>query len=244
MQILSWFDFMAKDFSFFQKAVALTVGCFDGPHIGHKMIFEKVINEAKSENLASLIITFSRPLASFKHPREYLGDISSLKIRLQEYEKYGFDFCVVVDFSSDFRKIKGDEFLYLLKEKTNFKFIAEGNDFHFGEKGASTILDIKDFAKKNNIKTYFQDFVLFDNLRVSSSTIRKTIKNADFQTAEKMLGKKWMLDFRDIEKCGNYFKRRDILQVLPKNGEYDIATSFSEMSKVIIDDEKVEVIVN
>mgnify|MGYP003317981641 CR=1 FL=1 len=73
--------------SFFLAGTAISVGCFDGPHSGHKFLFSSVLKYAKDNHLKSGLVTFLRPLPSVKYKDEYLGDIATLNQRLNEYEK-------------------------------------------------------------------------------------------------------------------------------------------------------------
>ena len=212
--------------SFFLDGTAISVGCFDGPHSGHKFLFSSVLKYSKDNHLKSGLVTFLRPLQSLKFKNEYLGDIATLNQRLSEYEKLGFDFVVVIDFSSDFSKMEGTYFLSILTKVCNMKFLAEGKDFRCGYKGSCSMENILEFAKENNIVAHFPDLVFFDKKRISSSDVRKHIYNADFDLVQKFLERSYELDVTDVKmeiKENTFsFNREDIKQVLPKLGMYDV----------------------
>lgn len=212
--------------SFFLDGTAISVGCFDGPHSGHKFLFSSVLKYSKDNHLKSGLVTFLRPLPSLKFKNEYLGDIATLNQRLSEYEKLGFDFVVVIDFSSDFSKMEGTYFLSILTKVCNMKFLAEGKDFRCGYKGSCSMENILEFAKENNIVAHFPDLVFFDKKRISSSDVRKHIYNADFDLVQKFLERSYELDVTDVKmeiKENTFsFNREDIKQVLPKLGMYDV----------------------
>lgn len=212
--------------SFFLDGTAISVGCFDGPHLGHKFLFSSVLKYSKDNHLKSGLVTFLRPLQSLKFKNEYLGDIATLNQRLSEYEKLGFDFVVVIDFSSDFSKMEGTYFLSILTKVCNMKFLAEGKDFRCGYKGSCSMENILEFAKENNIVAHFPDLVFFDKKRISSSDVRKHIYNADFDLVQKFLERSYELDVTDVKmeiKENTFsFNREDIKQVLPKLGMYDV----------------------
>ena len=137
MTVLSWQQLTAGgNENIFKGGTALTVGCFDGPHSGHDVLFDAVFRAAGEKNLLPGIVTFSRPLPVLKHPDDYAGDIATLRQRLSGYERRGFAFCVVIDFSDDFSKISGNDFLAVLKDFCGMKFLAEGPDFHCGHNGS------------------------------------------------------------------------------------------------------------
>ena len=212
--------------SFFLDGTAISVGCFDGPHSGHKFLFSSVLKYSTDNHLKSGLVTFLRPLPSLKFKNEYLGDIATLNQRLSEYEKLGFDFVVVIDFSSDFSKMEGTYFLSILTKVCNMKFLAEGKDFRCGYKGSCSMENILEFAKENNIVAHFPDLVFFDKKRISSSDVRKHIYNADFDLVQKFLERSYELDVTDVKmeiKENTFsFNREDIKQVLPKLGMYDV----------------------
>ena len=90
-----------------EKNSALTIGSFDGPHIGHEALFEAVFEAAAKQKLVPGIVTFIRPLPSFKQSSSYIGDIATLPQRLAGYEKRGFQFVLLIDFSYDFARMSG-----------------------------------------------------------------------------------------------------------------------------------------
>lgn len=126
----------------FMNGSALSIGSFDGPHIGHEKIFQTVMNQGQEFGYSTGVISFRRPLGGYKKPAEYMGDISTLAQRLFSFESMGFDFAVVIDFSHDFCRMEGQVFLSLLKDVCNMKFLAEGRDFHCGHLGATGIAQI------------------------------------------------------------------------------------------------------
>lgn len=232
MTVLSWRKLISGgNAALFKGGTALTVGCFDGPHAGHAVLFDAVFHAAAGQNLSPGIITFSRPLPVVKHPKSYAGDIAALRRRLSEYERRGFSFCVVIDFSDDFSKIDGNTFLDVLKNACGMRFLAEGVDFHCGYNGSCGMEEIRAFAKKNGVEVRFLEPVLYDNRRISSSAIRQRILLGDFAAAEKMLGRPYIIDFEGIlpEKSdGAYvFSRSRFLQVIPQCGMYDVLETAS-----------------
>lgn len=232
MTVLSWQQLVSGgNADELKGGTALTVGCFDGPHSGHDVLFDAVFHAAAEQNLSPGIITFSRPLPAVKHPGSYAGDIATLRQRLERYERRCFSFCVTIDFSDDFSKIDGNIFLTILKNECGMKFMAEGVDFHCGYKGLCGAEQIRAFAKKNGIEVSFFAPVCYENQRISSSVIRQCILRGDFAAAEKMLGRPYIIDFEGIvpvEFDGTYvFSRSCFFQVIPPDGVYDVLETTS-----------------
>lgn len=190
MTVLSWYAIIREeaDLSPFARGSAITIGSFDGPHIGHRAIFNRVTEAAKRFGVPSVVITFSTPLPAIKHNADYLGDIATLDQRLLAYEAEGFDYAIVIQFSYEFSKIRGRTFLDILHEKFNMLYIAEGVDFHFGANGSSGVDTIKSWASKKAIDVEAVDFVRSrDGKRVSSSLIRTYIANGELEKANELL---------------------------------------------------------
>lgn len=246
MHIFSWNDIISRNFdtSFFEKGSSLSIGSFDGPHIGHKCLFNSLLNNAKKNNYLSGIITFIRPMPSVKHNSDYFGDISTLKQKTDFFEKIGIDFCVLIEFSDNFKKIDGIDFLKLLKSQFNMKFITEGKDFHFGFKGKDSIKEIEIYSNQNNIEFEFPNLLLQDEYRVSSSMIRKMISKGDLSKIGDLLWNQYVIDLRFVnyKKVNNkiIFSRENIYQVLPPVGVYDF---FCNKKKTVVEITKFEVIV-
>lgn len=232
MTVLSWQQLTAGgNENIFKGGTALTVGCFDGPHSGHDVLFDEVFRAAGEKKLLPGIVTFSRPLPVLKHPDDYAGDIATLRQRLSGYERRGFAFCIVIDFSDDFSKISGNDFLTVLKTFCGMKFLAEGPDFHCGHNGSFGMKQISEFAEAEGIAVSFPQLVLCSNCRISSSLIRKSIRSGDFETAEKMLGHPYELDFEGCafkKSAGTYeYAKSSFLQVLPPDGMYNVMVNTS-----------------
>ena len=197
MTVFDWSPQILDDFSqthFFKQGTGISTGSFDGLHSGHRFLLNKLVEECKTQNLASGVITFKRPLPALKHADDYAGDISTLEERLKLLEGIGIDFVIVVDFDQEFASMKGVTFLDLLVQKLNMKLLAEGIDFRCGYKGATDTQAIKYWAAQAGIQTIFVDPVYYTQAdgseeRVSSSYIRHLIQKGYMTTVRELLGR-------------------------------------------------------
>ena len=197
MTVFDWTQETLDSFSqtdFFKQGCGISTGSFDGLHLGHRFLLNKLVEECKSQGLASGVITFKRPLPALKHSDDYAGDISTLEERLSLLEGLGIQFVIVVDFNQDFAAMKGVVFLDLLVQKLNMKLLAEGIDFRCGYKGATDTQAIKYWAAQSGVKTVFVDPVYFTQAdgsveRVSSSYIRQLIQKGYMTTVKELLGR-------------------------------------------------------
>ena len=92
---------------FFEKGTGISIGCFDGLHLGHRMLLKELVKQCKKENLLAGVFSFKRPLPAIKHADDYQGDITTLNQRIKLFEELGIDFVVVVDFDESFSSILG-----------------------------------------------------------------------------------------------------------------------------------------
>ena len=197
MTVFDWSLQTLDSFSqtdFFKQGCGISIGSFDGLHLGHRFLLNKLVEECSAAGVAPGVITFKRPLPALKHADDYAGDISTLEERLQLLEGLGIEFAIVVDFDQDFAAMKGVVFLDLLVQKLNMKLLAEGIDFRCGFKGATDTQAIKYWAMQSGVKTVFVDPVYYTQAdgsveRVSSSYIRHLIQKGYMTTVRELLGR-------------------------------------------------------
>ncbi|MBR1402900.1 MAG: tRNA pseudouridine(55) synthase TruB [Treponema sp.] len=236
MQIYSWEQVAGGRFSaeFKEKGISLTIGSFDGSHLGHRSLFSAVLSQ-KEQGLVPGVLTFTRSLRGYKNPTEYEGDVVSLSQKIDSLSEMGFAFAVVVDFSSEFGRIEGHDFLNLLVKNCGLKYLAEGSDFHCGYKGSCGMEEIKKIAEKLYFSVDTIGSVIFEGERVSSSRIRSCILQKNFPAVQNMLLKPFELDCtgwhwkREGEKVISAQKKG--AQLLPPNGNYSVRVVFYDFSQ-------------
>lgn len=238
MEIFGW-DKIADFSSLYGNGTALTVGSFDGPHRGHDVLFDEVRKAASRDALVPGVVTFSKSAAEFHASGKYVGDITTLDQRLKIFREYGMSFALVIDFSGDFIKIKGEEFLSTLVSVLRMKFIAEGTDFRCGWKGLFGRDEIAAFAFEHNVESVFHDLV-FDygagGKRISSTLIRDCIVSKDFKMASSLLGRSYAIDAKPLfwQTCSdeNSVSTSQCTQVLPPDGEYDVVAKKIDTTEI------------
>lgn len=231
MHIYSWEQVAGGRFSaeFKEKGISLTIGSFDGSHLGHRSLFSAVLSQ-KEQGLVPGVLTFTRSLRGYKNPTEYEGDVVSLSQKIDSLSEMGFAFAVVVDFSSEFGRIEGHDFLNLLVKNCGLKYLAEGSDFHCGYKGSCGMEEIKKIAAESGFSVDTIGSVIFEGERVSSSRIRKCVLNREFALVQKMLLKPFELDCtgflwkREGEKVIS--AKKTGRQLLPPDGTYRVSVLF------------------
>ena len=143
MKVFSWDDLGSVKSYLSQNSIqstCLTIGGFDGNHLGHQVLFEKVLSKKNEEkSFCAGVVTFARSPRGSKSENFYKGDLSTLSQKIQYFEKQGFDFCLIINFDSEFKKTLGIDFFDRLLGYCNMKFLSVGQDFRCGYKGSMGI---------------------------------------------------------------------------------------------------------
>ncbi|ANF82991.1 riboflavin biosynthesis protein RibF [Acinetobacter sp. NCu2D-2] len=174
------------------EKTAVTIGNFDGVHLGHQSMIQQLRAVAEQENLKSVVMIFEpQPLEYFKH-YEAPPRISSLREKVEYLTKLGVDYIAVAKFDETFRNLSATDFAEILKTKLNAEHLVLGDDFHFGKnrQGNSEFLKNYGFAV-TNLNT-----VELNGERVSSTRIRQTLQAGDLALAAKLLGRPYSITGR------------------------------------------------
>jgi riboflavin kinase/FMN adenylyltransferase len=167
----------------------VTVGTFDGIHLGHKKLINKVSQISKAENLKSIILSF------YPHPKIILNNnpeislINTLDEKKEILKKFDIDFFVLKKFTKDFSRLSPLEFVQdILINKLNVKHIVIGYDHHFGRKREGNAEFLKNQSEKYNFNVHVIGPLTIDDISVSSTQIREHIQNCDIKAANNYLG--------------------------------------------------------
>ena len=209
-----------------KEGTALTIGGFDGPHLGHESLFTAVLDASTRLNLATGIVTFSRSPGITKQPGKYPGDVSTLSLRLTKFEQKGFEFVLLIDFSGDFGKMSGGVFFDILVNTVRMRYVAVGPDFRCGHRLDTGTAEIAAISRKDGFQFDSIQQVDLDGQRISSSSVRTAIQSADFALAERLLGHPFLLDFTapawQLSENTLSVPYRSFIQILPRRGEYRV----------------------
>lgn len=188
------------DKSYFRKESVITVGTFDGVHLGHRQIFKTLNEIAISRNLRKVAVTFE------PHPRIVLsGDKPEVKIlttsgeKLRYFEELGVDVVYIIEFTRKFAETSAVDFYkdYLLS-KIGMLHLVIGYDHSFGKNREGTFDTIKYLSAEHNFGYTKVEQYSVGNEIVSSSLIRKYLNTGQIASAAKFLGYNYSIDGKVI----------------------------------------------
>jgi riboflavin kinase/FMN adenylyltransferase len=222
--VLNWEDLLGRK-SPLDRPVRMTIGAFDGLHIGHRKLMESVVRGER--RAVPLVVTFRQSPAAVLAPAAFPGMIMTWRQKLARLESLGIEAVVVIDFSEEISNLSGKAFIGLLKENLTIEKLVVGHNFRFG-KGRNAGTDVlKEMLADTGTDVQVTEPVFWGERVVSSSRIRTTIQEGDFSEAKAMLVTAYGLDLRGIptHPAGDgwlRFSKRDLKQVLPRRGVYAV----------------------
>ena len=177
------------------KKTVVTLGTFDGVHLGHQSILTKLVTEAKRLNCESLVLTF------FPHPRMVLKQDDSIKLINTIEEKtlllanLGINNLVIHAFDNVFSQLSGEEFVkQVLVDTFKVHKIIIGYDHRFGKGGACDINDLMEFGNKYGFEVEQISAHEIDEVSISSTKVRNALLEGDIAKANEFLGYRYFLN--------------------------------------------------
>lgn len=172
-----------------KRNTVVTIGTFDGVHIGHQKIIQRLNEVEKIKDLTPTILTF------FPHPRMVIQKDADIKLinTLEEKEQilkqFGLKNLVVKKFTQEFSRLTAQEFVEtILVNQLNAKHVIIGYDHHFGRNRSANIEDLKAFGKQYDFEVEEITAQDINDVAVSSTKIRKALLEGDIKTANSFLG--------------------------------------------------------
>ena len=221
-----------------EKLFHLAIGNFDGIHLGHKVIISKLIEDAKKNDKPSAILSFN------PHPRQFFArqsdqyQIISEKNKQNILERLGVDYYFSLSFDQSIANLSPSEFIEkIIVNKLMINKLVVGYDFRFGKNRKGDTILLKDYSSIHGFLLEIIDPIKEDNSKeiYSSSAIRAAIGSGDIETANLMLGYKWIMGgiviHGDKKAREMNFPTANLLpheQVYPAKGVYAVQTLIND----------------
>ncbi|PCI77993.1 hypothetical protein COB21_02200 [Candidatus Aerophobetes bacterium] len=187
MKIFTTFDSMEK----LNEACALSIGVFDGIHLGHQRIIKQL--HKKAGKGCKGIVTFDKRPASYFNPLGEALPIMTLEHRLSLLEKYGLDFALVLCFDHTIADLSFESFLQKIMDKAPIKNLILGENASFGKERGGNETTLPSFAHKHAFNLTFLKKSLMQNNVISSTLARNLVTDGNLKKLKKILGRRYTL---------------------------------------------------
>ena len=217
----------------------LAIGNFDGIHLGHRKVIKEAKKKAKKNKLPFGVMTFEPMPFMFFNKIIKNHRVNTLQQKKYYFKKLKIDFLIIMRFNKKFSKLTAEQFIKkIIFRKTKCKYLYVSKNFKFGNKRKGNISTLKKFESDFNYKNIITKTFKKNNKIVSSSLIRKKIRQGKIEEANKLLGRDWCTEGRVIKghkrgrkigfptcnlKMGNY--------VVPKLGVYAVKVKNQDFNK-------------
>ena len=185
IHVINFFELSQYSF----KNTCVTIGNFDGVHLGHQAVIQKIITAAHPQNKPVIVVTF------FPNPLEYFNSHLSMEYLSTPKEKQAFlldlgvDHVVTFKFDQNFADLSAGVFLKSIKENLGLSLLVVGRDFALGKNRAGTLPVIREIGRDLSFEVRMINPINFATKEISSTGIRKCLDEGDVTCAAKLLGR-------------------------------------------------------
>ena len=221
------------------KNSVIAIGNFDGVHIGHKKVLNAAYKKAKKMKKKFGLLTFEPVPVMFFNKKILNHRLDTLSQKISNLKKEKLDFVIIQKFNKKFSKLSYKDFIYrILFKKIKCKFLYVSKNFKFGNKREGDVSKLKKFEKKFFYKTIITPPLMKKKKTISSTIIRKLLKNGEIKKANYLLSRKWEIVGKVVKgsqrgrKIG--FPTCNILlkkYIIPKFGVYSVNVKINNISK-------------
>jgi riboflavin kinase/FMN adenylyltransferase len=210
------------------KDMLLTVGVFDGVHLGHKHLLNELVKKARLENLISGVVTFRQHPRSLFEPHSGLEILTNLPQKIKLLKDEGVEVVITLNFTLELAQIGIQQFVGMLKKYLKMRGLVVGPDFAMGRNREGDIDTLRTLERGMDFSLTVIPPIAKNNELISSTTIRKALARGDVKMANDMLGRYFSLEGRVIAGSGRGkglgFPTANIdidpMQALPADGVY------------------------
>jgi riboflavin kinase/FMN adenylyltransferase len=180
-------------------ASAVTIGNFDGVHLGHQAMLDRLGAAARELALPSCVLTFEPHPREFFAPDQAPARLTSLREKLQLLAQHGVDRTQICRFNFDFAKTTPEDFIErVLRRGLGARWVLVGDDFRFGARRAGDLTMLKQAASSCGFEVFAMPSVLLNGVRISSTAVRAALSVGDMMQAQGLLGRPYSISGRVI----------------------------------------------
>ncbi len=217
----------------------IAIGNFDGLHLGHQKVIREAKQKAKKNKLPLGLMTFEPVPVMFFNKNIKNHRINTLQQKKTQLNKFGLDFLIIIRFSKSFSSLTAKEFISkIISKKTKCRYLYVSKNFKFGFKRQGNIKTLKKYEKQFNYKNVITNPFKKNYKTISSTFIRKKIRDGEINLVNKLLNRNWCVEGKVIKgkkrgrkigfptcniRLGSY--------VVPKLGVYAVRVKGKNLNK-------------
>lgn len=218
------------------QGCVLTIGKFDGVHLGHQAVLSQVVEKARQLGLPATVMVFEPQPEELFSPANAPARLSVLRDKYRQLKKLGIDRLLCVKFNREFAACSAQHFVeQLLVAQLGVKFLVVGDDFRFGKGRVGDFAYLQQEGAKCGFDVVSTQSFRVANCRISSTAVRAALANSDFALAEQMLGRPFVIAGKVLhgEKLGRTigFPTANLLlkrHNTPVNGVFAVDVTIAE----------------
>lgn len=189
MKILRKLSDLAQE----HKPHALTIGNYDGVHLGHQEVLNRLASVAEKKQAKTAVLTFENHPSTVLRPTSPFQQICTLEHRLLLLEKLGIDLVILLPFTKEFSEQSAETFIKSIKTHLAFPALILGHDATIGKDREGDHQQVFQLASQLNFQVEYLPEYTLDGVRISSSKIRQEIKSGNLDAVAKHLGRKYSI---------------------------------------------------
>jgi riboflavin kinase / FMN adenylyltransferase len=175
------------------ESCAVTVGSFDGLHLGHQALLQRLAERAQAARIPAVVVTFEPLPREYLQPQDPPARLTSLRERWRLLSPLPLEYLCVLRFDEALRNLSAQEFARLLAQRLKARIVVVGHDFRFGRQGAATAEVLGAAGRNLGFDVEVLNPVTLAGDRISSSGVRVALAQADFARAARWLGRPWAM---------------------------------------------------
>lgn len=183
----------------FSAGSVVTIGNFDGVHLGHQLVLDKVKRQAQDQGLPSVVIVFEPFPIEFFSPNNAPVRLMNLREKVRALESYGVDYLLCVNFNQTFAELGALDFVTgVLKNALNVRQLVIGDDFRFGHRRQGDFDFLVNWGRHAGCDVQAMPTLSLDGVRISSTRVREVLAESDLRAAARLMGQAFRFEGRVI----------------------------------------------
>ncbi len=185
-----------------ERDTLLTIGVFDGVHLGHKHLLSKLLEEAKQRNLLSRVVTFHQHPEELLSPRTKLPFLTDIEERINLLKDEGVDVIIPLSFTAELAQLSARQFVGLLQKHLRMRGLVIGPDFALGKGREGDTDTLQKLGRDMNFSVTVVPPLVINNEVVSSTAVRKALADGDMGKVQQLTGRPFSLQGTVVTGAG------------------------------------------